>query len=634
MAFEGLSEKLNGVFKRLRGKGRLTEADVREGMREVRLALLEADVSYKVVKDFVADVTEKCVGTDVLDSLTPAQQIIKIVNQELTALMGGTNARLTTASKGPTVVMMVGLQGAGKTTNGAKLAGLMRRSFGKRPLLVACDVYRPAAINQLQVVGKQLDIPVFEMGQIDPVTIAKEAVKYAADHGHDIVFLDTAGRLHIDEALMDELKAVKAAVHPNEILLVVDAMTGQDAVNAAKAFDDALGIDGVLLTKLDGDARGGAALSIRAVTGKPIKFVGTGEKLDMIEPFHPDRMASRILGMGDVLTLIEKAEQSFDEKKALEAAEKLRANKFSLSDYLDQMAQLKNMGDLQDLAGMIPGPETKEIVSYLPERTYFADWMTALQLLDFFGDFYDDFDRAAVLAVLEQNAARAAEKAAAIPEYPRHGKTGIQPTKVPQTAPKQDGVQRLVDIEQKMAEGKGRGYERWATMHNLKQMAATLNVYQEYGFTSPEQLEAAVDTAYQEMRQTSGKLKTLEIKLQGKKELQQQVLAYAKTKPTREGLKAQKSEKARAAYRQANESDFIIADAAARYFKAHGITKLPARKALQAEIEQLISEKDGLYNTYHEQKQRFKELQTVKRNIDQILRRDEPHRRKEQSHER
>jgi signal recognition particle GTPase len=274
MAFEGLSEKLNATFKRLRGKGRLTEADVREGMREVRLALLEADVSYKVVKDFVASVTEKCIGADVLDSLTPAQQIVKIVNQELTALMGGTNARLTTASKGPTVVMMVGLQGAGKTTNGAKLAGLMRRQYGKRPLLAACDVYRPAAITQLQVVGKQLDIPVFEMGQIDPVTIAREAVRYAADHGNDIVFLDTAGRLHIDEALMDELKAVKAAVKPNEILLVVDAMTGQDAVNAAKAFDDALGIDGVLLTKLDGDARGGAALSIRAATGKPIKFVG------------------------------------------------------------------------------------------------------------------------------------------------------------------------------------------------------------------------------------------------------------------------------------------------------------------------------------------------------------------------
>ena len=359
MAFEGLSEKLNGVFKRLRGKGRLTEADVREGMREVRLALLESDVSYKVVKDFVADVTEKCVGTDVLDSLTPAQQIIKIVNQELTALMGGTNARLTTASKGPTVVMMVGLQGAGKTTNGAKLAGLMRRSFGKRPLLVACDVYRPAAINQLQVVGKQLDIPVFEMGQIDPVTIAKEAVKYAADHGHDIVFLDTAGRLHIDEALMDELKAVKAAVHPNEILLVVDAMTGQDAVNAAKAFDDALGIDGVLLTKLDGDARGGAALSIRAVTGKPIKFVGTGEKLDMIEPFHPDRMAGRILGMGDMLTFIEKAEQQYDEEQARKLEEKLRKNRLTLTDYLDQMEQLQSMGDLSQIADMLPGGMAK-----------------------------------------------------------------------------------------------------------------------------------------------------------------------------------------------------------------------------------------------------------------------------------
>ena len=355
MAFEGLSEKLNGVFKRLRGKGRLTEADVREGMREVRLALLEADVSYKVVKDFVADVTEKCVGTDVLDSLTPAQQIIKIVNQELTALMGGTNARLTTASKGPTVVMMVGLQGAGKTTNGAKLAGLMRRSYGKRPLLVACDVYRPAAINQLQVVGKQLDIPVFEMGQIDPVTIAKEAVKYAADHGHDIVFLDTAGRLHIDEALMDELKAVKAAVKPNEILLVVDAMTGQDAVNAASAFDEALGIDGVVLTKLDGDARGGAALSIKAATGKPIKFVGTGEKLDMIEPFHPDRMASRILGMGDMLSFIEKAQQTYDEKQAKKLEEKLKKNSFTLSDYFDQLQQIRNMGDLSQLAGMMPG---------------------------------------------------------------------------------------------------------------------------------------------------------------------------------------------------------------------------------------------------------------------------------------
>ena len=359
MAFEGLSEKLNAVFKSLKGKGRLTEADVRTGMREVRLALLEADVSYKVVKDFVAQVTERCVGSDVLDSLTPAQQIIKIVNEELTKLMGSTNARLNTANRGPTVVMMVGLQGAGKTTNGAKLAGLMRRQFGKRPLLAACDVYRPAAINQLQVVGKQLDIPVFEMGQIDPVTIAKEAVKYAADHGNDMVFLDTAGRLHIDEALMDELRNIKAAVKPNEILLVVDAMTGQDAVNAAKAFDDALGIDGVMLTKLDGDARGGAALSIRATTGKPIKFVGTGEKLDMIELFHPDRMASRILGMGDMLSFIEKAEQQYDEKQAKKLEEKLRKNRLTLSDYLDQLEQLQNMGDLSQIASMLPGNMAK-----------------------------------------------------------------------------------------------------------------------------------------------------------------------------------------------------------------------------------------------------------------------------------
>ena len=359
MAFEGLSEKLNAVFKSLKGKGRLTEADVRNGMREVRLALLEADVSYKVVKDFVAQVTERCVGSDVLESLTPAQQIIKIVNEELTKLMGSTNARLNTANRGPTVVMMVGLQGAGKTTNGAKLAGLMRRQFGKRPLLAACDVYRPAAINQLQVVGKQLDIPVFEMGQIDPVTIAREAVKYAADHGNDMVFLDTAGRLHIDEALMDELRNIKAAVKPNEILLVVDAMTGQDAVNAAKAFDDALGIDGVMLTKLDGDARGGAALSIRATTGKPIKFVGTGEKLDMIELFHPDRMASRILGMGDMLSFIEKAEQQYDEQQAKKLEEKLRKNRLTLSDYLDQLEQLQNMGDLSQIASMLPGNMAK-----------------------------------------------------------------------------------------------------------------------------------------------------------------------------------------------------------------------------------------------------------------------------------
>ena len=355
MAFEGLSEKLNETFKRLRGKGRLTESDVRTGLREVRLALLEADVSYKVVKDFIAKVTERCVGSDVLESLTPAQQIVKIVNQELTELMGGSNARLSSASKGPTVVMVVGLQGAGKTTNCAKLAGHMRRQYGKRPLLVACDVYRPAAITQLQVVGKQLDIPVFEMGQGDPVRIAREALKYAADHGNDLVFLDTAGRLHIDEQLMDELKNIKANIHPHEILLVVDAMTGQDAVNAATAFDEALGIDGVLLTKLDGDARGGAALSIRAATGKPIKFVGTGEKLDMIEPFHPERMASRILGMGDMLTFIEKAEQQYDEKQAKKLEEKLRKNRLTLSDYLDQMEQLQKMGDLSQIASMLPG---------------------------------------------------------------------------------------------------------------------------------------------------------------------------------------------------------------------------------------------------------------------------------------
>ena len=355
MAFEGLSEKLNETFKRLRGKGRLTESDVKAGLREVRLALLEADVSYKVVKDFIAKVTERCVGSDVLDSLTPAQQIIKIVNQELTELMGGSNARLSSASKGPTVVMMVGLQGAGKTTNCAKLAGFMRRQYGKRPLLVACDVYRPAAITQLQVVGKQLDIPVFEMGQGDPVRIAQEALKFAADHGNDLVFLDTAGRLHIDEQLMDELKNIKANIHPHEILLVVDAMTGQDAVNAATAFDEALGIDGVLLTKLDGDARGGAALSIRAATGKPIKFVGTGEKLDMIEPFHPERMASRILGMGDMLTFIEKAEQQYDEQQAKKLEEKLRKNRLTLADYLDQLEQLQKMGDLSQIASMLPG---------------------------------------------------------------------------------------------------------------------------------------------------------------------------------------------------------------------------------------------------------------------------------------
>ena len=360
MAFESLSEKLNAACKKLRGKGRLTQADIKEAMREVRMALLEADVSYKVVKDFTKTVTERASGAEVLEALSPAQMVIKIVNEELCRLMGSENQKLNFGSKSPAVVMLVGLQGAGKTTNGAKLAGYIRRQ-GKRPLLAACDIYRPAAIKQLETVGAQLNIPVFQMGQTNPVDIAKAAVEHAKRHGNDVVFLDTAGRLHIDEALMDELKNIRDAVEPSEILLVVDAMTGQDAVNAATAFDEALGVTGVMLSKLDGDARGGAALSIRAATGKPIKFIGVGEKLDMIEPFHPDRMASRILGMGDVLTLIEKAEQSFDEKKALEAAEKLRANKFSLSDYLDQMAQLKNMGDLQDLAGMIPGLDAKAL---------------------------------------------------------------------------------------------------------------------------------------------------------------------------------------------------------------------------------------------------------------------------------
>ena len=361
MAFEGLTEKLNATFKRLRGKGRLTENDVREAMREVRLALLEADVGYKVVKDFVATVTERAIGTDVLDSLTPAQQVIKIVNEELTNLMGGGTAKLTMANNGPTVVVMVGLQGAGKTTPTAKLAGLMRKQYTKRPLLAACDVYRPAAIEQLKVVGGQLDLPVFEEGQGDPVTIAQNAIRHARDYGSDMVFLDTAGRLHVDETLMDELKRMKAAVRPNEILLVVDAMTGQDAVNAASAFDEALGIDGVILTKLDGDARGGAALSIRAATGKPIKFVGTGEKLDMIEPFHPDRMASRILGMGDMLSFIEKAQASYDEKQAAKLEEKLRKNRFTLQDYYDQLQQLRGMGDLSQLAGMMPGNLGKQL---------------------------------------------------------------------------------------------------------------------------------------------------------------------------------------------------------------------------------------------------------------------------------
>ena len=360
MAFESLSEKLSAAFKKLRGKGRLNEADIKDAMREVRLAFLEADVSYKVVKDFIKKVSDRAVGQDVLDSLTPAQMVIKIVNEELCALMGSENIKLNISSQSPSVVMLVGLQGAGKTTNGAKLAGLMKKS-GKRPLLVACDIYRPAAIKQLETVGAQLDIPVFQMGQENPVAIAKAAIAHAKTHGNDLVFLDTAGRLHIDEELMGELKAIKAEAKPAEIMLVVDAMTGQDAVNAASAFDEALEIDGVLMTKLDGDARGGAALSVRAVTGKPIKYVGMGEKLDNIEPFHPERMASRILGMGDVLTLIEKAEQSFDEEKAMKMAERLRKNQFTFDDYLDQLESLKGMGDLKDIAAMMPGLDSKAL---------------------------------------------------------------------------------------------------------------------------------------------------------------------------------------------------------------------------------------------------------------------------------
>ena len=354
MAFEGLTEKLSAAFKKLRGKGRITEADVKEAMREIRLALLEADVSYKVVKDFVKAVTERAIGADVMESLTPAQMIVKIVNEELTTLMGSENEKLKISSRPPTVVMLVGLQGAGKTTNGAKLAGHFKKQ-GKRPLLVACDIYRPAAIKQLQVVGEKLEIPVFEMGQTNPVEIAKAAVAHAEKHGNDMVFLDTAGRLHIDEALMEELKAIKAAVNPTDIVLVVDAMTGQDAVNAASSFNEMLDIDGVMLTKLDGDARGGAALSVKAVTGKPILFLGTGEKLDQIEPFHPGRMASRILGMGDVLSLIEKAEQALDQKKAEELQQKLRSNSFTLSDFYDQMVQMRKMGPIQDILGMLPG---------------------------------------------------------------------------------------------------------------------------------------------------------------------------------------------------------------------------------------------------------------------------------------
>ena len=358
MAFESLSDKLNEAFKRLRGKGRLTEVDVKEAMREVKLALLEADVNFKVVKDFVKKVTERATGADVLESLSPAQMVIKIVNEELCALMGSENQKLNISSKSPSVVMLVGLQGAGKTTNGAKLAGYMRKQ-GKRPLLVACDVYRPAAIKQLETVGAQLEIPVFQMGQGNPVEIAKAGIEHAKKHGNDLVFLDTAGRLHIDETLMTELKNIKEAVDPAEILLVIDAMIGQDAVATATAFDEALDVTGVMLTKLDGDARGGAALSIKALTGKPIKFAGIGEKLDQIEPFHPDRMASRILGMGDVLTLIDKAQESYDEQQAIDLTRKMRTNTFNLEDYLEQLRQMSKMGSITDLLKMIPGVGSK-----------------------------------------------------------------------------------------------------------------------------------------------------------------------------------------------------------------------------------------------------------------------------------
>ena len=361
MAFESLSEKLNGVFQKLRSRGRLTEADVRAAMREIRMALLEADVNFKVVKDFIARVTEKAVGVEILESLTPAQQVIKIVNDELAALMGGTQSRIHMANNPPTVVMFVGLQGAVKTTNAAKLAGYYKKRENKRPLLCACDVYRPAAINQLKVVGAQLDIPVFEQGQGDPVAIAQAAYAHAKQHGNDLLIVDTAGRLHIDEELMDELKRLKEALHPHEIMLVVDAMTGQDAINAASAFDEALGIDSVLISKLDGDARGGAALSVRAVTGKPIKFCGTGEKLDALEPFYPDRMASRLLGMGDVMSLIEKAQQNFDQKKAQELEKKMRSGKLTLTDFYDQLCQLKGMGSMADIAAMIPGAGGKAL---------------------------------------------------------------------------------------------------------------------------------------------------------------------------------------------------------------------------------------------------------------------------------
>lgn len=353
--FQNLQEKLAEAFKKFKNKGTLTEKDVKEGMRAVKLALLEADVNFKVVREFISKVTERAVGSEVLESLMPAQQVIKIVNEELTALMGGTQAKLQISSKPPTVIMMVGLQGAGKTTHTGKLSAMMKKQ-GKNPLLVACDVYRPAAIKQLQIVGEKVGVPVYaETDKNDPVKIAKNGLAHAKKNGHDMVFIDTAGRLQIDEAMMDELIDIKKETEPTEILLTIDAMAGQDAVNVASTFNEKLDITGVIVTKLDGDTRGGAALSVKYVTGKPIKFIGTGEKLDAIEPFHPDRMASRILGMGDMLSLIEKAEQNFDMKKAAELEEKLRKSRFTLTDYLEQMSQIKNMGSIENLVGMMPG---------------------------------------------------------------------------------------------------------------------------------------------------------------------------------------------------------------------------------------------------------------------------------------
>ena len=359
--FQNLTDKLTAAFKSFKSKGKLTEDDVKVGMREIKLALLEADVNFKVVRDFIKKVTERAIGSDVLESLLPAQQIVKIVNEELTALMGGENEKIHLASRPPTVIMMVGLQGAGKTTHCGKIAGQFKKQ-GRRPLLVACDVYRPAAVKQLQVVGEQLDIPVFSMGtDVSPVKIAKAGIEHAKQHGHDIVFIDTAGRLHIDEKMMEELEDIKNAVEPQEILLVIDAMLGQDAVNVAETFNGKLDVTGVVLTKLDGDTRGGAALSVRYVIGKPIKYVGVGEKLDAIEPFYPDRMASRILGMGDVLSLIEKAETAYDEKQAAELEAKIRKSQFTLEDYLDQFKQIRKLGPMKDILAKIPGIDQNKL---------------------------------------------------------------------------------------------------------------------------------------------------------------------------------------------------------------------------------------------------------------------------------